>query len=50
MSRLPQAVQFKEHGVKQIQVPWAREGSGFTLLFEAMIMALVDEMPEKVTQ
>jgi transposase len=23
-----------EHGVKRIQVPWAREGSRFTLLFE----------------
>jgi len=37
----------KEHGVKQIQVSWARERSRFTLLFEAMIMALVDEMPVK---
>ena len=26
-------------------VPWARKGSGFTLLFEALIMALVREMP-----
>ncbi len=34
-----------EHGVKQIQVPWARAGSGFTSLFEAFIMALVREMP-----
>jgi len=40
-------VSCKDHGVKQIQVPWARERSGFTLLFEAMIMALVDEMPVK---
>ena len=23
-----------EHGVKQIEVPWARKGSKFTLLFE----------------
>jgi transposase len=37
----------KEHGVKQINIPWARERSGFTLLFEAMIMALVDQMPVK---
>jgi transposase len=35
-------------GVKQIQVPWARPGSGFTLLFEALVMALVREMPVKV--
>jgi transposase len=40
-------VSCKDHGVKQIQVPWARERSGFTLLFEAMIMALVDQMPVK---
>ena len=35
------------HGVKQVQVPWARAGSGFTLLFEALVMALVREMPVK---
>lgn len=35
-------------GVKQIQPPWARPGSGFTLLFEALVMALVREMPVKV--
>ena len=29
----------------QISVPWAREGSHFTLLFEALIMTLVREMP-----
>ena len=32
-------------GVKQVQVPWARPGSGFTLLFEALVMVLVREMP-----
>lgn len=32
-------------GVCQVSVPWARSGSGFTLLFEAFIMALVKEMP-----
>ena len=35
-------------GVKQVSVPWARAGSGFTLLFEALVMALVREMPVKV--
>ena len=30
-----------EHGVKQVQVPWARPGPGFTLLFEALMMMLV---------
>lgn len=34
-------------GVKQVSVPWARAGSGFTLLFEALVMALVREMPVK---
>jgi transposase len=34
-----------EHGVRRAQVPWAREGSGFTLLFEQAAMALVREMP-----
>ncbi len=36
-----------EHKVKQVEVPWARERSGFTLLFEALVMALVKEMPVK---
>jgi transposase len=35
-------------GIKQVSVPWARAGSGFTLLFEALVMALVREMPVKV--
>ena len=26
-------------GVKKLSVPWAREGGGFTLLFEALVMA-----------
>ena len=34
-----------DHGVKQVPVPWARAGSGFTLLFEALVMTLVREMP-----
>jgi len=38
-------VQCPEHGVKQVEVPWARQGSGFTLLFEAFVLALVKEMP-----
>ena len=35
----------EEHGVKTVDVPWGRKGSGFTLLFEALIMVLVREMP-----
>jgi transposase len=38
-------VQCPEHGVHLVPVPWAREGSGFTLLFEALVMAMVGEMP-----
>ena len=34
-----------EHGVKRVKVPWARQGSGFTLLFEQAAMVLVREMP-----
>jgi transposase len=35
-------------GVKQIQVPWARAGSGFTLLFEALVMTMARDMPVNV--
>ena len=28
-------------------MPWARPGSGFTLLFEALVMSLVRAMPVK---
>lgn len=33
------------HGVRQIALPWARPESGFSLLFEALLMALLAEMP-----
>ncbi len=42
-ARVPR-VTCKACGVKQISVPWARQGSGFTLLFEALIMAMVKAM------
>lgn len=29
----------------QVPVPWARSGSGFTLLFEAMVVALAQQLP-----
>jgi transposase len=35
----------KEHGVLTVSVPWARDGSGFTLLFEAYVMLMVGQMP-----
>jgi hypothetical protein len=34
-----------EDGVLSVVVPWAREGSGFTLLFEALALLLCREMP-----
>lgn len=34
-----------DHGVKRIQVPWAREGSRFTVLFEQAAVILAREMP-----
>jgi transposase len=43
-ARVPR-VKCPEHGVHRVAVPWAREGSGFTLLFEALLMTLVREMP-----
>lgn len=45
-ARVPR-VKCPEHGVKRVQVPWARPSSGFTLLFEALVMALVADMPVK---
>jgi len=33
--------------VKTAEVPWARPGSGFTLLFEAYLLLLCSEMPPK---
>ena len=35
----------RKDGVHQVQVPWAREGSGFTLMMEAVMMLLSAEMP-----
>lgn len=34
----------EKHGVKQVEVPWARPGSGFTLLIEAFIMQMIPHM------
>jgi transposase len=45
-ARVPR-VKCPEHGVHRVNVPWAREGSGFTLLFEQAVMLLAREMPVK---
>jgi len=36
-----------QHGIHQVMVPWARPGSGFTLLFEALTLCLAREMTVK---
>jgi len=43
-ARVPRVKCLQGCGIKKVKVPWARPGSGFTLLFEALIMALVKEM------
>ncbi len=41
-------IKTREGRVETVPVPWARPGSGFTLLFEALAMALIErEMPVK---
>ena len=42
-------VECSQCGVKRVSVPWARPGSGFTLLFEAFVMTLVKVMPVQAT-
>lgn len=43
-ARVPR-VKCDKCGIHLVAVPWARSGSGFTLLFEAMIMAMTKAMP-----
>lgn len=45
-ARVPR-IRCRKCGVRLVQVPWARPGSGFTLLFEALVMMLAREMPVK---
>jgi len=42
-SRVPR-INCKQCGTKQIEVPWARPGSGFTLLFELLVLHFGREM------
>lgn len=49
-ARVPRIKGADGTGIKTVQVPWARSGSGFTLMFEAMSMLLIEsEMPVKKT-
>jgi transposase len=43
-ARLPR-VRCPEHGARLVSVPWARPGSGFTLLFEALVLSFAAAMP-----
>jgi transposase len=43
-ARVPR-IRLPDGSVKTIEVPWARKGSGFTLLFEASALVLLREMP-----
>ena len=43
-ARVPR-VNCPQCGVHMASVPWSRPGSGFTLLFEALVMALAGHMP-----
>ena len=36
-------------GIKQVEVPWSRPGSGFTILFEAFVLELARELPMGTT-
>ena len=38
-------IKCQDHGVLQVETPWARPGSGFTLLFEAFMIELSRVMP-----
>src|SRR6266478_6098164 len=44
LARVPR-VWCRQDGVHLSQVPWASAGSGFTLLFEAFVMLLAQQMP-----
>jgi len=43
IARVPR-VACPDHGVRQVEVPWARPGSGFTLMMEAMVLLLCQQM------
>jgi transposase len=43
-ARLPR-VRCPQHVVRQVSVPWARPGLGFTLLFEALVCSFAAVMP-----
>ncbi len=44
-ARVPRVACSKGCGTKQVEIPWARTGSGFTLLFESLLLTLCKEIP-----
>ena len=46
VARVPR-VFCQQHAVHQVKVPWARANSGFTLLFEGLILAMAPHMAVK---
>jgi len=42
IARVPRT-ECEEHGVLQVETPWARPGSGFTLMMEAMVVLLCQQ-------
>ena len=46
LAKVPR-VKCEQCGVKLVSVPWARPGSGFTLLFEALVMSMACALPIK---
>lgn len=44
-ARVPRVACPKGCGTKRVEVPWARPGSGFTSLFEALLLTLCKEIP-----
>ena len=44
LARVPR-VRCETCGIRPVNVPWSRPDSGFTLLFEAMVMTMVSAMP-----
>ncbi len=43
-ARVPR-IRCEKDGVRRVELPWARAGSGFTHLFEGLVMTLAAEMP-----
>lgn len=40
-------IQCSKHGVRTVDVPWGREGSGFTLMMEGVILSLMKHLAVK---